>query len=193
VDAGPHIQTPHIQTSSGRRVNPLAAAPADLDIGDIATSLANQCRFGGHCKEFYSVAQHSCLASDLVLEREQDATSGLWALLHDASEAYLGDLPHPLKHGTELGRLYCLAEDELQKTVCERFGLPPEPPASVLEIDRALLAAERRVLMVEAWEWPELAEASTVVVAIDPWPPQRAFREFMIRYEELERRRAPPD
>jgi uncharacterized protein len=193
VDGGPHIQTPHIQTWSGRRVNPLAAAPADLDIGDIATSLANQCRFGGHCQEFYSVAQHSCLAADLVLEREPNPTSGLWALLHDASEAYLGDLPHPLKHGSELGRLYREAEDELQKTVCERFGLPPEPPASMREIDRALLAAERRVLMVDAWEWPELAETSVVVVEIDPWLPERAFREFMTRYEELERRRATPD
>jgi uncharacterized protein len=174
-------------------VNPLAVTPEDVDIDDIAASLANQCRFGGHCREFYSVAQHSCLAADLVLERERDATSGLWALLHDASEAYLGDLPHPLKHGSELGRLYREAEDELQRTVCERFGLPPEPPSCVLEIDRALLAAERQALMVDAWAWPELAEASTVDVAIEPWLPQQAFREFMTRYEELERLRAAPE
>jgi uncharacterized protein len=188
VDGGPHIQT-----FSGRRVNPLAVAPEDLDIGDIAASLANQCRFGGHCRKFYSVAQHSCLAADLVLERERDATSGLWALLHDASEAYLGDLPHPLKHGSELGRLYCEAEDELQRTVCERFGLPPEPPACVREIDRALLAAERQVLMVDAWAWPELAEAVAVEVAIEPWLPERSVREFLSRYEQLERLRATPE
>jgi uncharacterized protein len=184
---------PYIQTNSGRRVNPFATASDDLDIGDIATALSNQCRFGGHCREFYSIAQHSCLASDLVVELELDATSGLWALLHDASEAYLGDIPHPLKHGTELGRLYRAAEDLLQKAICERFELPRDPPESLRQIDRALLATERQLLMVEAWEWPELRGVEPVGIAIDPWLPRQAFEEFMTRYEVLLSRRATPE
>jgi hypothetical protein len=176
---------PHIQTRSGRRVNPLALASGDLDIEDIANSLANQCRFGGHCGEFYSVAQHSCLACDLVLERGGDSGVALWALLHDASEAYLGDIPHPLKHGTELGRLYREAEDALQHAICAHFGLPPEPPQSVREIDRALLAAERRALMADEWAWPELEGVAAAEVAIEPWLPRRARDEFLARYESL--------
>jgi hypothetical protein len=115
VDPGPYIQT----ISGG---NPFDPDPGEIEIEDIALALSHQCRFGGHCRVFYSVAQHSCLVSDLVIERGGNLAA-LWALLHDASEAYLVDLPHPLKHRSELGKLYAAAEDRLQAAVCERFGL----------------------------------------------------------------------
>ena len=89
---------PYIQTVSGRRVNPLDPSPDDIDVHDIAVALSNQCRFGGHTRRYYSVAQHACIVSDQMLERGADAQDALWGLLHDASEAYLVDLPHPLKH-----------------------------------------------------------------------------------------------
>ena len=93
---------PYIQTVSGRRVNPLDPSPADIDVHDIAVALSNQCRFGGHTRRYYSVAQHACIVSDQMLERGSSAHDALWGLLHDASEAYLVDLPHPLKHRSEL-------------------------------------------------------------------------------------------
>lgn len=91
---------PFIQTVSGRRINPFAPVPELIELDDIAQALANQCRFGGHCRSFYSVAQHSCLLSDLLAAREAEPVGLLSALLHDAPEAYLVDLPHPLnRHG----------------------------------------------------------------------------------------------
>ncbi len=181
----PVEQEPFIQTVSGKRVNPFALRASDLDIDDIAQALANQCRFGGHCRRFYSVAQHSCLVADLLCAEGGDASAALWALLHDAPEAYLSDLPHPLKHFSEFGRLYREAEDSLQHVISEHFGLPREPPAALRDADRALLAAEHRTLMADTWEWPELRGVEPADVAIDPWPPERAAYEFLRRYQEL--------
>jgi hypothetical protein len=176
---------PHIQTVSGRRFNPLDPDPSEIEIGDIARALSNQCRFGGHARSYYSVAQHSCLVADLVAQRGADAAAILWALLHDASEAYLVDLPHPLKHRSALGRLYAAAEDRVQAAVCERFELPPDPPPLVKQVDRALLATERRDLASIAWHWPELDGFEPLDLEIEPWPPERARQEFLARYERL--------
>jgi uncharacterized protein len=176
---------PFIQTVTGRRINPFAPDPAAIDIGDIAHALANQCRFGGHCRRFYSVAQHSCVVADLAAARGADAEAVLWALLHDAAEAYLGDLPHPVKHNSELGRIYCEAEQRLQEAILQRFELPPAPPPVIAGIDRAVLASERRALMVAAWDWPELDGVSAAEITIEPWPPPQAAREFLDRYERL--------
>jgi hypothetical protein len=184
VEAGPYIQT-----VSGRRINPLDPDPGEIEIGDIARALSNQCRFGGNCRHYFSVAQHSCLVADLVVEHGGDAETELWALLHDASEAYLVDLPHPLKHRSELGRMYAEAEGHLQATIFERFGLSPEPPAMVKPLDRALLATERREVAQEAWHWPELDGAEPLDLRIEPWLPERAHDEFLARYERAQARR----
>jgi hypothetical protein len=180
MDAGPYIQT-----VSGRRFNPLNPDPAEIDIADIARALSNQCRFGGNCRCFYSVANHSCLVADLLAERGGDVEAQLWALLHDASEAYLVDLPHPLKHRSELGRLYAEAEDTLQAAICQRFQLPLAPPALLKEVDRALLATERRAVAQIAWEWPELNGVEPLDLEIDPWLPERAYDEFLARYRRV--------
>jgi 5'-deoxynucleotidase YfbR-like HD superfamily hydrolase len=177
---------PFIQTVSGRRVNPFEPDPGDLDIGDIANALANQCRFGGHCFPYLSVAQHSCVVSDLMLERGGSTEDALWALLHDASEAYLVDLPHPIKHRSELGRLYAEAEGPLQDAIIARFGLSTDAPPSLKPLDRAVLATERRAVSDEAWHWPELDGFEALELDIDPWPPERARDEFLARFERLE-------
>jgi 5'-deoxynucleotidase YfbR-like HD superfamily hydrolase len=138
---------------------------------------------------YYSVAQHSCLVADLVAERGGSADAVLWALLHDASEAYLVDLPHPLKHRSELGALYAAAEARLQAAICERFGLPGNPPSLLKDVDRALLATERSALTLVSWNWPELQGVRQLDVAIDPWPPERAHEYFLARYLEIEAKR----
>src|SRR5512132_670129 len=119
----PPAPGPYLQTVSGRWVNPFDPDPAQLDAGDIAQALSNQCRFGGHCRSFYSVAQHSCLLSDLLDAREAEPPALLSALLHDAPEAYLVDLPHPLKHRSELGAIYRETESRLHEAICGRFAL----------------------------------------------------------------------
>ena len=181
------IDATAIQTYSGRAFRPLSPDPADVDPEDIAHALSNICRFGGHSRKFLSVAQHSCVVADAVAAAGGDAAERRWALLHDASEAYLGDLPHPLKHRTPLGAVYREAEERLMAAICERFGLSPQPPELVKRIDRAVLAAERRALMAAGWEWPELEGIAALELELEPWPPERAAREFLARFERLER------
>jgi len=82
---------------SGGTFDILNPRAEDVRIEDIAHALSQQCRFTGHTKTFYSVAQHSVLASTLVAAPDE-----LWALLHDASEAYMGDMNRPLKHAPEM-------------------------------------------------------------------------------------------
>jgi adenosine deaminase len=178
-DAGPHIQT-----VSGRRVNPFEPDPDEIDPDDIAQALANQCRFGGHSRVFYSVAQHSAIISDLVLERGGRSEAALAALLHDAAEAYLVDLPHPLKHRSELGPPYRRAEALLEQAIRERFALPADVP-EIKAIDRALLAAERRAFSQVAWHWPELDGAEPLDVDLEAWEPAKAAAEFRARFERL--------
>jgi uncharacterized protein len=98
----------------------------------------------------------------------------------------LVDLPHPLKYRSELGRLYRKAEERLQQAILERFGLPPAPPPLLKEVDRALLATERRLFMDVAWHWPELDGVEPLEIDIDPWKPEHAFVELLRRFEKLE-------
>ena len=116
-----------IQTFTGALVDPLAPDPALIEPEDIAHALAHHCRFGGHSRVFYSVAQHSCVVADAVEARGAGVDEVLSALLHDAAEAYLGDLPHPLKHRSPLGVVFREAEQRLQEAVSERFGLVGRP------------------------------------------------------------------
>jgi hypothetical protein len=130
-----------LQTFTRRSVNPLAPRVQDIAIEDIAHALAHVCRFGGHVSSFYSVAQHSVLAS-----RQVEPADALWALLHDASEAYLGDIPTPLKR-TGAFRDYHALEALWQRTIYQRFGLTGEEPAGVATADLQLLLAEADVLL----------------------------------------------
>jgi hypothetical protein len=132
-----------IQTFTGRRFWPLDPRPGDVDLRDIAHALARQCRFSGHTAVFYSVAEHSVLVSrrcgdDPVVRR--------WGLLHDAAEAYLVDLPRPLKRLPGFAA-YREAEALVMAAVCARFGLPPEMPAAVAAADEMMLGVEARSLM----------------------------------------------
>jgi 5'-deoxynucleotidase YfbR-like HD superfamily hydrolase len=187
-DHAPPAPGPYLQTVSGRWVNPFDPDPEQLDVGDIARSLANQCRFGGHCRVFYSVAQHSVIVSQLVEQRGGDVEDVFAALMHDASEAYLGDMPHPLKHRSPLGAAFKAAEEHLERAIRDRFRIKPEVPA-IKPADRALLATERRAFSAETWHWPELEGVEPLDLELEAWSPDAAARAFAERYEALERRR----
>jgi hypothetical protein len=171
-------------TVSGRKYWPADPRPEDFCVEDIAHALANQCRFGGHCRTFYSVAQHSVHVS-----RVCDPADALWGLLHDASEAYIVDIPRPFKTapGMEGYRLY---ENQMMRAVCEAFGLPAEIPASVKHADEVLLASEARDLMPEAsvrrWYLPERPLDFT----LSPWSPTKSRALFLARFHELTRTEA---
>lgn len=130
-----------IQVANGNTIDPLNPDPEDIHIEDIAHALSNQCRFSGHVKKFYSVAEHSIKVSYAV--PKEDA---LWGLLHDASEAYLVDVPSPIKNDL-FGKQYREVEDLLMGVICEKYGLDPKMPASVKAADNSLLHTEVRDLL----------------------------------------------
>jgi uncharacterized protein len=122
-----------LQTFTGRRVDLLHPAPADISIVDIAHGLACTNRFAGQLRKPLSVAQHSVYVSWLC------PSAPLHALLHDASEAYLVDVPRPLK--VHLPQ-YTSIEHQWQRVIFTRFGLPPELPAEVKTADDLMLKLE---------------------------------------------------
>lgn len=109
----------------------------------------------------------------------------LWGLLHDASEAYLVDLPTPLKLTPSVGRPYRIAERRLMRAVCRRFGLPIEEPEAVGLADKTLLATEVRDLMHGRRHYWKKINAAPLPERIRPWGPDVAESEFLRRFEML--------
>lgn len=172
-----------IQTFTGKKFYPLDPDPAQIDILDIAHSLAMQCRFNGHVKQFYSVAQHSVLLAKHFKRRGDELIYQKYALLHDASEAYLCDIPGPLK-GLSAFAFYRQAEERLQAMIYRTFGLDCEPDC-ISTYDKCLCAGEADWLMVPLHpEWPRAA--ATIVVADEkPAGPSLAEAMFMQTFGEL--------
>lgn len=146
---------------SGRKVNPLRLTADEVSIDDIAHSLARLCRFNGHVSGFLSVARHSLWVAERL--REVGRTDlELTGLLHDAAEAYLGDMIRPLKHG-DVGEVYRVAEERVEAAVAERFGLEHPWPAAVKEADTWVLL--EREMHDARWTWhgsPEQDEVDFV-------------------------------
>lgn len=166
--------------SGGPEFFPLSPDTDRICIADIAISLSKTCRFGGHCFSFYSVAQHSVLVSKLC-----PPWLALAGLLHDASEAYLGDVLRELK--PEFGD-YLAIEKRLQGEIYKRFGIV------LSDVDRELikrhddvaLATEKRDLMRGGtFKWGELPDP--VFQTIVPLSWEMAFTQFMDRYNKLTR------
>lgn len=130
-----------IQTLSGKQFDYLSATIDDIDIEDIAVALSNICRFSGHLPEFYSVAQHSVLCSQLV-----SPEFAFEALMHDAAEAYCQDIPAPLK---ALLPDYREIEKRTDQLIRFKFGLPLEEASVVKYADLTMLATERRDLDID--------------------------------------------
>ena len=167
-----------IQTYSGRRFCPTNPNPEAIVIQDIAHALSMQCRFSGHTSRFYSVAQHSVGVSYLC-----DPEDALWGLLHDASEAYLVDIPNPLKRSGKFDA-YIDFEKVMMSAVCQRFGLSEHEPPSVKRADKILLSMEANELMTplrEDWAYT----VDTPPFKIEPLVPEAAKQLFLQRFFEL--------
>jgi hypothetical protein len=135
-----------MQTFTGRAFYPLDPRPDDVDPVDIAHALSLICRFGGHSKHFYSVAEHCVLMAQWV-EKVSTREDALWALLHDATEAYVGDMVRPLKRSMPD---YRETEDRLMDVICYKFGLSMDCPSIVHEADNRILVNERAAFMSTA-------------------------------------------
>lgn len=177
-----------IWTYTGRVVRPLEPSPRDIGLIDIAHSLSNLCRFTGHVREFYCVAQHSVLVSDLLWALGCDPEVCLWGLLHDAPEAYLWDLSRPVKKAEEIEGVFAPIEERLMEAISEHFQLrPSEMPEIVHEADRALGRAESLALMPDNFNMGSWGPRPSIswAVPIKPWSPREARSRFLARFEEL--------
>ncbi len=185
------IPTDAIVTYSGKVIRPLDPDPAVICIEDIAHSLSNQCRWTGHCKAFYSTAQHSVgvsLACNL-----EDA---LWGLLHDAGEAYIADIPRPVKRFTDWGNGYVEVEDVLMECVVKAFDLKGHSfapsmhgpwmtlPPSVKDADDLLLYTEMRDLMPEGM-FEQFKDKHVLPDTLKPWSPAAAETIFLEQYYHI--------
>lgn len=168
-----------INTYTGRQFWPLAPRVEDIDLEDIAHALSLQCRFTGHVHEFYSVAQHCCLVAEKVPDGDK-----LWALLHDAPEAYLIDLARPVKQAPEL-KGYRDAEERLMAVIADRYGLVGECPESVKDADTRMLMTEAHSLMTMHPQWLMDAPWQRYPETITPWPSALAKARYLNRFAAL--------
>lgn len=167
---------PYIQTYTGKYFYSEDPRPEEIDIQDIAHALSQVCRFAGHCPHFYSVAEHSVLVSELV-----DPRDALWGLLHDASEAYLPDVPRPFKGSlTNFKEI----ENRILKAIIESFGLTWPMPDSVHYVDNHVVAAEANMLWRRQLEWTRHFDPMPDAY-VHSWPPGMAKNKFLSRFEEL--------
>lgn len=137
-----------LQTVTGRRFYVCDPQAEDIAIEDIAHALSMLCRFGGHCRRFYSVGEHSVRVARAIRQFGGSTLDVFGGLLHDASEAYLGDVVWPLKRAPELDG-YRHIEGAVEHALALKFGLPTKLPAIVKRFDLVLLATEKRDLMGE--------------------------------------------
>lgn len=155
----------------------LNPSKSEYTIDTIATALSNLCRYTGHVTRFYSVAEHSVLVSRIV-----PAKYALEALLHDASEAFVGDVSSPLK---KLLDRYQEIEDEVQKSIAEKFNLVYPFPDEIHKADKQLYWSERREIAPAVdLLWNKAFRASK---RVEPqgWTPKVAKKRFLARYQEI--------
>lgn len=164
-----------IQTWEGIAFYVLDPRPEEIYIEDIARALSMQCRYTGHVRFFYSVAEHCCHIADRCTGRNK-----AWGLLHDASEAYLNDIARPVK--PDLAN-YKIIEAGVMACVIDRFNLPLDMPQEVHDLDNRILVNEREQLLKKPpMPWMYTGER-ILDLMIEGWHPQQAEAEFMWRFK----------
>jgi hypothetical protein len=167
-----------IETYTGRAFWPLNPKVEGLSIIDIAHALSNQCRYSGHVAFFYSVAQHCSLLAEWLAKRGGSPLDCLQILMHDAPEAYLVDVPRPVKQYMPEYRVWDHAVDAvIRKWMCWDFPRPSFQD----EFDSRIIVDERRQLMSQSLnDWGHKLEPMGIV--IEPWTPEEAEQTFLTQY-----------
>lgn len=158
-----------MQTYTGVQFWPLDPRMEDIRFADIAMALSRICRFGGHCTHFYSVAEHSVhVASKAPNELK------LQALMHDAAEAYLGDVVRAIKRNLPN---YERIEARLERLIFEKFGIEYPCHPTVKALDDGILVDEREQNMVIP-PAPWTGAITPIGVTLEFWTPSQARYEF---------------
>lgn len=168
-----------MQTATGRKFWPMDPRADEVFIEDIAHSLSLQCRYAGHCLRFYSVAEHSVLIARHLAAKHAPEVA-LWGLLHDASEAYLVDVPRPVKPYL---KGYKMAEARVMAAVTLRFELRLDMPPEVHEADERIIADE--LVNLVPMDWHGRYAGQELGVRLRYWSPEQAREEFMATFDAL--------
>lgn len=167
-----------IKVSAGHYVDFSNPKPGSIEIRSIAAALSKICRFGGHCPQFYSVAEHSVHAALLAQKHGccDDAVRAV--LLHDATEAYLGDMVKPLK---AMNPEYAKLEQRFEAVIGEAFGVDFRRwNDEIKRFDRAMLKAEKIAMWpTDATEWVGFSTIGHESVNFSWWTCEDAEREFL--------------
>lgn len=166
-----------VSTSSGGYIDVCNPDPRHILIFDIARGLSHESRFGGQTINFYSVAQHSVLMSYIV-----EPEFALEALMHDAAEAYLGDVQRPIKR---ILTQYQVMEEVMDFTIRNKFMLPLEMSPEVKLADKQMLMAEKTQVVGSVDKWGLEFDVEPAPVTIEYWSPNDAFSKFIDRWNEL--------
>lgn len=189
-----HSHLGKFNTVSGKEINLLNPCEDDIDIFDIAQALSNICRFGGHLNQFYSVAQHSILVMAIV--EPWNADLALEALLHDATEAYLGDVISPLKH--LLGASYKTLEANFETVIAQKYLLNNSLAAKkmiksadiqALEMEHAEFKLKQRVEPAIYQILSTIEDMPYAAAKTQSWPPFEAQNIFMTQFFRLTEKR----
>ncbi len=173
-----------IETSQGIKFDLGDPHPNDVNIKDVAHALSQLCRFNGHTRDFYSVAQHSIMVADKLPPELQ-----LQGLLHDAHKAYTGEPTRPLKDFFKWldnlrPTIMDLLEIRVRETVRAALGVPTVLDPEVAEVDRRMLMTEKdQLLSGLLWDWKPWDPYEKL--RITSWPPASAEKAFLDCYEYL--------
>ncbi len=162
---------------------PLDPRPEEVDVRDIAHHLARTCRWNGAVRKYYSVAEHCVLLAAHFTDGHPRELAR-WALLHDAAEAYIGDVIRPLKHSLTG---YAEIERRLEHVIWARFGLEGDLPAIVKTADTAIIGDERAHLFRDSSIERQIRREGETGLGLRPfeWSPQRATMEFLSSFNDL--------
>lgn len=169
----------YISTYTNKHFHFMSPSEDEVCIEDIAQALSNLCRFSGHVKEFYSVAEHSIILADYVMDKYGNADMALTALLHDASEAYIVDVPRPIKPYLTN---YQDIEGGISKVINNVFKVHPMCDV-IKDLDHNIVCDEAKVLFKSVPDWVQYYKE--VGVTLRMYTPEEAREAFMSKFEEL--------
>lgn len=190
----PKERGPWLHSFSGRPIHPLDLKPEEILLNDIARSLSMQCRYLGHANRFYSVAEHCCFVSDLCLAWGHKDVA-LAGLMHDAAEAYIGDIIRPIKRHPAIYEIVKPIEERISRAIAQRFGLIYPEHRLVTFYDNFVIGTEKAELKTplatgyeyytQDWYpdghiWPAIPWKWVL-----GWDPETAEQEFLLRFSRL--------